>query len=54
MLKFSLKQDQGLNFTLGTSKDAEILDLEQSSSDQATVPEDINGFIRRLQGESSI
>lgn len=54
MLKFSLKQDRGLDFTLGTSKDAEILDLEQSLSDQATVPEDINGFIRRLQEESSL
>ena len=45
---------QGLNFTLGMRKDAEILDLGQASSDQATVPALINGFIRPLEGESSI
>ena len=54
MLKFSVKQGRGLNFTSGTSKESEIMDLELMINEQVSVPEDINGFIRRLNTEPSL
>ena len=54
MLKFSVKQGQGLDFTSGTSKESEIMDLELMINEQVSVPEDINGFIRRLNAELSL
>ena len=48
MLKFSVKQGWELNFTSGTSKELEIMDLELFINEQVSVPEDINGFIQRL------
>jgi len=54
MLKFSAKQGQGLDFTSGTSKESEIMDLELLAKEQVLVPEDINGFIRQLNAETSL
>ena len=54
MLKFSVKQGQGLDFTSGTSKESEIMDLELMINEQVSVPEDINGFICRLNTEPSL
>ena len=54
MLKFSVKQGQGLDFTSGTSKESEIMDLELMINEQVSVPEDINGFIQRLNTEPSL
>ena len=54
MLKFSVKQGRGLDFTSGTSKESEIMDLELFVNEQVSVPEDINGFIRQLNAELSV
>ena len=54
MLKFLVKQGRGLDFTSGTSKESEIMDLELFINEQVSVPEDINGFIRQLNAELSV
>ena len=54
MLKFSVKQGRGLDFTSGTSKESEIMDLELFINEQVSVPEDINGFIWWLNAELSV
>ena len=54
MLKFLVKQGRGLDFTSGTSKESEIMDLELFINEQVSVPEDINGFIWWLNAELSV
>jgi hypothetical protein len=41
ILKFSIRQDQGLNFTAGYHWDDEIKDLENN----VEIPEDMDAFI---------
>ncbi len=49
MLKFAFKRGQFLDFTAGTSKEAEISDLEAMLADQDSIPEDILTFIEQLR-----
>ncbi|KAF7333764.1 HAT family dimerization domain-containing protein [Mycena venus] len=44
MLKFSVKKGRGLNFTAGTSKEAELAALEAQMAAASVVPEDTTGF----------
>ncbi len=48
MLKFAFKRGQFLNFTEGTSKEAEVVALETLLAEQDRVPEDITTFIEQL------
>jgi hypothetical protein len=49
MLKFSIKKGRGLNFTAGTSREAELDLMELVMADTGLVPEDTNGFNTFLQ-----
>ena len=53
MLKFSLRKGRGLNFTAGTSKAAELKELEASASDESVVPADLMAFISSLESQES-
>jgi hypothetical protein len=48
ILKFFVKQGNSLDFTAGTSKDAEIEWLEGLMREQGAIPEDITSFIASL------
>ncbi|KAK0215277.1 hypothetical protein EDD85DRAFT_738951, partial [Armillaria nabsnona] len=48
MLKFAFKRGQFLNFTEGTSKEAEVVALETLLAEQDRVPEDVTAFIEQL------
>ncbi|KAL4254558.1 Zinc finger BED domain-containing [Pleurotus pulmonarius] len=48
MLKFSIKQGRGLDFTHGTSKDNEYSELEALNVDRSAIPEDVAAFARSL------
>ncbi|KAJ7660135.1 hypothetical protein DFH06DRAFT_989212 [Mycena polygramma] len=51
MLKFSIKKGRGLDFTAGTSREAELALLELEMDQHGLVPEDPTGyssFIRSL------
>lgn len=48
MLKFVLRQGRGLDFTAGTSKEAELKWLEGFLADESSVPEDITSFVASL------
>lgn len=48
MLKFSIRKGRGLDFTAGTSKEAEIELLKMEMDYQSLIPEDINAFIASL------
>ena len=49
MLKFAVHKGKGLNFTAGTAKSIEIMELEALASDKMMIPEDIMAFIATLQ-----
>ena len=49
MLKFSIKKGRGLNFTAGTSREAELALLELDMAESGLVPEDTTGFSTFLQ-----
>ena len=49
MLKFAVCKGKGLNFTAGTAKSIEIMELEALASDEMMIPEDIMAFIATLQ-----
>lgn len=53
MLKFSLRKGRSLNFTAGTSKTAELSELEASANDESAVPEDLMAFISCLESLES-
>lgn len=49
MLKFSLKKGRALlNFTKGTARESELIELERLGEEQVGVPEDITEFIQSL------
>jgi hypothetical protein len=48
MLKFAVRKGKGLDFTSGTTRSAEIAELEALASDKQVVPEDIMAFIASL------
>ncbi|KAJ7498444.1 hypothetical protein B0H11DRAFT_1714989, partial [Mycena galericulata] len=48
ILKFFIKQGHSLDFTAGTSKEAEIQWLESLMEEQSAVPQDITSFIASL------
>jgi hypothetical protein len=49
MLKFAPKKGHGLYFTAGTSKAAEIRELEAAAADEISVPGDLMAFIASLE-----
>ncbi|KAJ7472383.1 hypothetical protein B0H11DRAFT_1729332, partial [Mycena galericulata] len=49
MLKFSIKKGRGLNFTAGTSREAELALMELDMAESGLVPEDATGFSTFLQ-----
>ncbi|KAF8833084.1 hypothetical protein BDN67DRAFT_917648 [Paxillus ammoniavirescens] len=51
MLKFSSRQGPGLNFTAGTSRSAELKEMETFAVEQGKVPEDISSFLATLLEE---
>lgn len=53
MLKFAVRKGQGLNFTAGTSKSAEINILEAAAADEGHFPEDMIAFIAMLDAEEN-
>jgi hypothetical protein len=53
ILKFSLRKGRGLNFTAGTSKTAELNELEASANGESIVPEDLMAFIASLESQES-
>lgn len=53
MLKFSLRKGRSLNFTVGTSKIAELNELETSANHESVVPEDLMAFISSLESQES-
>jgi hypothetical protein len=49
MLKFSLRgQVSSLNFTAGTSRDDEILELEGKATESGKLPDDITSYLNHL------
>ncbi|KAJ7621764.1 hypothetical protein DFH06DRAFT_1009776 [Mycena polygramma] len=48
LLKFIIKQGRNLDFTDGTSREAEINWLESLMDEQNAVPEDMTSFIASL------
>ncbi len=48
MLKFSLKHDCELSFTVGTGRQAELQELEELAFLDSTVPEDLIDFRNRI------
>ena len=53
MLKFSLRKGRSLNFTAGTSKTAELNELEGFANHESIVPEDLMAFISHLEMQES-
>ncbi|KAJ6580941.1 hypothetical protein B0H19DRAFT_1111605 [Mycena capillaripes] len=49
MLKFSVKKGRGLNFTAGTSRDAEIALMEAETEERGLVPEDPTSYSSFIQ-----
>jgi len=49
MLKFSMKQGRGLDFTNGLNCEDELNELEILTSARSRVPEDVGGFRVSLQ-----
>ncbi|KAI0042417.1 hypothetical protein FA95DRAFT_1500132 [Auriscalpium vulgare] len=50
MLKFTIRQGRGLNFTEGFTVEEELAHMESSESHQAQVPEDYASYISSLRG----
>jgi hypothetical protein len=50
MLKFSIKQGRGMNFTEGTSMEARLTHLEAETERNGLVPEDPASYIYFVQG----
>lgn len=48
MLKFSVRHGRGLDFTSGTSRSAELEDLETRERIETSVPDNIVSFIQFL------
>ena len=48
ILKFSVRQGRGLDFTEGWGWDDELRDLEEFMDAQQRVPEDVSSFIQSL------
>ena len=48
ILKFSIRKGQGLNFTAGMSRSAELSELEVINAEEASIPQDIMAFIASL------
>jgi hAT family C-terminal dimerisation region len=48
VLKFSIQKGHSLNFTAGTSRSAELSELEGLNMEEASIPEDIMAFIASL------
>jgi hypothetical protein len=51
ILKFVVQKGKGLNFTVGTTRSAEISQLEALATDEQLIPEDIMAFIASLEVE---
>lgn len=49
MLKFAVRKSEGLNFTAGTSRLAEISRLEIVAAEEGRFPEDMMAFIAMLE-----
>ncbi|KAJ6557498.1 hypothetical protein B0H19DRAFT_1147961 [Mycena capillaripes] len=49
MLKFSVKKGCTLNFTAGTSRDAEIALMEAETEEQGLIPEDLMSYSSLIQ-----
>ncbi|KAJ7662802.1 hypothetical protein DFH06DRAFT_987299, partial [Mycena polygramma] len=49
MLKFSIKKGRGLDFTTGTSREAELALLELEMDHNVVVPEDPTGYNSFIQ-----
>ena len=54
MLKYTINRGCGLDFTHGTSKEAELQALELSMHDEVSDPEDVNAFIQALLAEGDV
>jgi trehalose/maltose hydrolase-like predicted phosphorylase len=54
MLKFALKKGHSIDFTKGTSKAAEISELEAAANEEVSVPEDILAFITSLESSTDL
>ena len=54
MLKYTINRGRGLDFTHGTSKEAELQALELSMHDEVSYPEDMNAFIQALLAEGDM
>jgi hypothetical protein len=48
LLKYSIRQGRGLDFTAGYDWNDELQELEEHGNRLATVSEDINSFVRSL------
>jgi len=48
ILKFATRNEQGLNFTAGTSMEEELEELEYRATSVKQVPEDLSTFTRIL------
>lgn len=53
MLKFSLRKGRSLDFSAGTSKTAELIELEAFENHESIVPEDLMAFISSLESQES-
>jgi len=54
MLKYTINHGCGLDFTHGTSKEAELQALELSIHDEVSYSEDMNAFIQALLAEGDM
>ena len=48
ILKFSVRQGRGLNFTVGWGWDDELQELDELMDERQRIPEDISSFIATL------
>ncbi|KAG1746323.1 hypothetical protein EDB19DRAFT_1631662 [Suillus lakei] len=48
ILKFSIRHGRGLNFSEGTDRATVLQEMEMSTSDATSIPEDIAAFIDSL------
>jgi hypothetical protein len=53
LLKFSVRNGRGLNFTQGLSAEDEMSELEALMEDMSCIPRDINAFISGLTNDLS-